>query len=278
MNAQVQPFVPQTNHVVHLLETAFRMGVFRSLREGHLRNMLDYGDNTFARMVRESSRGAAEAAMSIEEMFNRKKDYANAIANVASGLLSLARTDRQGSKVRTLSGKEKQDCQLNSFKSGTVPVVSFINDSEILARGRVGVGEARDVRVWGPKGVLGLQAVLLRVGQNTIAEDYSKPHGTKLGLVFRLPESKLANQNGFAVLEVNCVGDLQGELRRPRPILAQSFFNAQLGLEGAESLNQCSNQLVDSVEEVLGFPGCNNFLADNLPGLERYLTAIAHMR
>lgn len=222
--------------------------------------------------------GSTSGSESFADTLSRRRDYATAVGEVAAALYAMAVRDQRGNLVRELTGKEKQDCQIASFQSGAVPVVAFVNHSMLLAHGRVAADEERDVRVWGPNGLLGLQAVLLRVGQNTIAEDYGKPYSSLLGLVFRRPDSKLAEQQGFSLLEVNCVGDVSGQMRRPRPVLADDFLRLQMGIANQKAMST-SNTIYDcSVEQVLGFPDCNSYLADHLGSLVRYIYAVSHMR
>lgn len=255
MNSHSKTALPQVNYAATIIQRSRDIGAFVALRVGKT----DVADSWVAAM-------------------SHRREYANAVGEVAAALYAMAVRDQKGNLVRELTGKEKQDCQIASFQSGAVPVVAFVNHSMLLAHGRVAAGEERDVHVWGPNGLLGLQAVLLRVGQNTIAEDYSKPYGSLLGLIFRRPDSKLAEQQGFAMLEVNCVGDVSGQMRRPRPVLADDFLRLQMGIANQQAMCNSSTNYDCSIEQVLGFPDCDNYLADNLPGLVRYLYAVSHMR
>lgn len=246
---------PQVNSVATLIQRSREIGAFVAHRVGK-----------------------TCIADSLVDAMSRRREYATAVGDVAAALYAMALRDRQGNLVREMSSEERQACHISNFSSGNVPVVAFVNHPMVLAHGRVAAGEERDVHVWGPNGLLGLQAVLLRVGQNTIAEDYSKPYGSLLGLIFRRPDSKLAEQQGFSMLEVNCGGDVSGQMRRPRPLLADDFLRQQMGIADQKAATTSSTVHDCSVEQVLGFPDCNSYLADHLSSLVRYLYAVTHMR
>lgn len=226
------------------------------------------GDSFYTKTLAKEGRVAAEAAMEKWNKRDRMSDYAAGIEPVARGMLALAQTPTKDELVKVIEVGERMPFPTSYSISNPSHMMVVLNRQ---APG-CGCQQPKGSDIFSTYGRLGLKAVTLHVG-------YSREYGkqtAQLGLVLPNRAFKLERQNedGFVVAAIELTGWTMGHK------LAPGFYKGgalmySLGLVGLDDAIGMMSGSGGHFDDAIGFPGATDFLADSLPGLGDYFTALA---
>jgi hypothetical protein len=228
-----------------------------------------FGNSFYTQLLAEKGETAAEEALRKWEAKKRMRAFAAGIEPVAKGMLALARTDIKGERAKVVDVVDKNGPFPYCYDiSGPSKMIVMFNQR---ASGYVR-NEPIGSEIFATYGQLGLKAVTLQVG-------WSHQHSStaaQLGLVLpqRVLDAKDVNRDSYTVVAVELNGYTNCYTYSPG-LYRDGYLQYALGLIKKEQAVGCISSSGGSFDSAVGFPGATNYLADALPKLGEYFTAMA---
>lgn len=250
------------------LQEWLRSGCLQSQFEAHMDREAREKNSRYARLIKEKGQDAAREEI---RQWNRKmriSEFAAAVESVAQGMLTVANADAEGTLAHVTTRGDGSLYPYNENLEDNTPIVVVLNRlPEDLP-----FPPPEGWNVWSGRAMLGLKAVTLQAGRS-----FSGEWAATLGLVMPLRsiEAQVAGHEGFTVATIDLVGSAKGEAISHDGIRHDGFLMHQLGLANLSSYLSIGNYNCGTFDAGIGFPGARDYIANALPELPRYLTALA---
>lgn len=251
------------NKVVGILEQALSAGYFKPQCEDFL-SLLSQDGLT---------------AVEVEE-FERQKQlrlFAGSVEPIVVALLAVAKAeqDSQSSCLHLVEGEKARSVPVGTRIQGENPLVVFLNsgpsksDPDDLTR-----------RIWAPFGQLRLQAIVVQIGKEPVEFDLEKSKGQVLKptgqvtLYLGMHDVPDDFVEGFSYFSLDTIGRTSSHARFARKPRVGRRILEQLGVLSLEDVVPTMDSDGGTAEQMLGFPGAFQYLAQTMPALPGYLRSI----
>ncbi|HSH31946.1 MAG TPA: hypothetical protein VK963_04745 [Candidatus Saccharimonadales bacterium] len=253
---------------VQLLEEWVTGNGLASKYDTYVNTQIRTGDSFYTKLLTEKGQTAAEEALREWNTRSRMSDFAAGIEPVAQGMLALARVDTEGKYAMVVDVDEHAPFPHCYDISGPSKMIVVFNQQ---APG-CGCNQPIGSDAFAPYGRLGLNAVTLQVSDgrrygNTAAQ---------LGLVLpqRALDPKDMDKDAYTVAAIELNGFITGHTYTPG-FYKNGYLRYALGLIELDRAVGCWQASGGHFDDALGFPGATDYLADALPKLGEYFTALA---
>lgn len=250
-----------------LLEEWLASNRLASQYDTYVNAQIRSGDSFYTKLLTEKGETAAEEALREWDARSRMSDFAAGIESVAQGMLALARIDTKGEHAKVVDVAEHAAFPRCYNIYGPSKMVVVFNQQ---APG-CGCNQPVGSDAFAPYGRLGLKAVTLQAGNS-----YQGGTVAQLGLVLphRTLDPKDTNKDAYTVAAIELNGFTNGHTYAPG-LYKEGYLRYALGLIELDRAVGCMSSSGGHFDDAVGFPGATDYLADALPKLGNYFTALA---
>ncbi len=247
-----------------ILKKWLRSGCLQSQYQAYVDSLASMKDSWYNRTMNEKGPEAARAELAQL----RRSEFAASIESVARGMLAMAQADPEGKTTQVLILGEKSQFPRHWSLDQSAPTVVVFNRQ---APG-CGCNAPEGSDVWSLHGRMWLKAVTLQAGRL-----YNGGSVAKLGLVLpqRVNTDDKAWKEGFTVATIDLEGSVNAERLSPNGFPRDGYLMYELGLTSLEDALYCLKSSGGHFDDAMGFPGARDYLANALPALASYFTALA---
>lgn len=253
------------NKVVGILEQALSAGYFKPQCEDFLALLSQQGDS------------AAEV-----EKYEREQHLrllAGSVEPIVAALLAVAKAeqDSQGSCLHLVEGEKARSVPLGRRLEGDSPLLVFLNSGPSKSD-----PEDLTCRIWAPFGQLRLQAIVVQIGKEPVKFDLEKAKGqvlqptAQVTLYLGMHDVPDDFVEGFSYFCLNTIGRTSSHARFARKPRVGRRILEQLGVLSLEDVVPSMDGDGGTAEQMLGFPGAFQYLAQVMPALPGYLRSLTN--
>ena len=245
------------------LTTMVLTNALASQYERYIERHIRQGDSFYTRILAKQGQAEADTALAEWNRRGRMSDLAAAVAPVVRGLFALSQATDCVKLLDTGEGT-----LFPRYREIANPNKMFVAFNQEIKRGcSLSLPGADD---WAPDGRLGLKAVTLQADLN---REYEV--AAQLGLILPLRgEAATQSKEGYVFVGIELTGYTNSISFEPR-LAKNAFLMYQLGLIGADAAIHKSSSSGGDLDYAVGFPGATDYLANALPNLAKYLSAMA---
>lgn len=258
------------------LENLVEAGAFASQAAADIDRTFRHGDREtfYSKTLASEGRTAAERQLTEWDERQHYTLYASCVEPIARGIVALAKA-KDDSLIDITACTTHAYTRINSKNGPRSKFIAFNTQAP-----GCGCMQPTGSYTFGPYGELGLQAVILETGYGY--------DGLKTELSLALPAwgrgQRVPKPGDFVIAKLDTTGYSGGDKYSPYVYTdegiaehfadANAFLRHMLGMESIEG-QVSAMQTSSGIDQVIGFPGAEDYLAAKLPGLGDYFVALA---